>query len=188
MTDRKKNLEAKIEAALFIHGEPMKIKQLASLLKTDEQKVKEVVRVMRESFDDESRGLDMIATSDKVQLVTAPELGLVVKKITQDELDAKLTPASLETLSIIAYLGPCSRALIEYIRGVNSSFILRNLMIRGLVERKTDPSRIKSFTYQVTFDFLKHMGASSQEELHEYERDKELAKVINGDSQDESTS
>ena len=89
-------------------------------------------------------------------------------------MDTPLTPASLETLAIIAYLGPCNRALIEYVRGVNSTFILRSLMIRGLVERKPDPKRMNTFLYQVSFDFLRHMGLTRQGDLPDYEKYRKL--------------
>ena len=77
-------------------------------------------------------------------------------------------------MSIIAYFGPISRSRIEYQRGVNSSFILRNLILRGLVERFQDPESAHSFLYRPTFDFWKHLGVSRPGDLPEFEKFKGL--------------
>ncbi len=178
MDRNQKNLEAKIEAVLFIHGEPMKLKRLASITKADEVQIGKTLDVIKERLNNENRGLDLIRNEDEVQLVTAPELTDIIENLTKEELDTKLTSAALETLSIIAYLGPCTRALIDYIRGVNSAFMLRSLMIRGLVERREDKEKTGGYAYQITFDFLKHMGVSTPEELPEYEKYAALSKTL----------
>ncbi|MCR4260900.1 MAG: SMC-Scp complex subunit ScpB [Candidatus Colwellbacteria bacterium] len=178
MDKQEKNLEAKIEAVLFVHGEPMKVKRLASLVKASDLHVEEALNVLKEKFKSEDRGLDLMRSKDEVQLVTTAELTDIVEKLTKEELDTKLTPAALETLSIIAYLGPCTRALIDYIRGVNSAFMLRSLMVRGLVERGEDKEKTGGYVYQITFDFLKHMGVSTSSELPEYEKYAALSKTL----------
>ena len=173
-----KNLIAKIEAVLFVHGEPLKVKRLASLVGSSEAQVEKALEDLKNILSDENRGLDLMKNKDEVQLVTATELTNIVEKLTKEELDTKLTPAALETLSIIAYLGPCTRALIDFIRGVNSAFMLRSLMVRGLVERREDKQKTGGYIYQITFDFLKHMGVSSPEELPEYEKYAALSKTL----------
>ena len=173
-----KSLIAKVEAVLFVHGEPLKVKRLASLTGASEAQVEKALEDLKNSLSDENRGLDLMKNKDEVQLVTATELTNIVEKLTKEELDTKLTPAALETLSIIAYLGPCTRALIDFIRGVNSAFMLRSLMVRGLVERKEDKQKTGGYIYQITFDFLKHMGVSSPEELPEYEKYAALSKTL----------
>ena len=173
-----KSLIAKVEAVLFVHGEPLKVKRLASLTGASEAQVEKALEDLKNSLNDENRGLDLMKSKDEVQLVTAAELTNIVEKLTKEELDTKLTPAALETLSIIAYLGPCTRALIDFIRGVNSAFMLRSLMVRGLVERKEDKQKTGGYIYQITFDFLKHMGVSSPEELPEYEKYAALSKTL----------
>ena len=178
MDKKEKNLEAKIEAVLFIHGEPMKMKRLTSLLKVNDVQVEEALNALKEKLNSEDRGLDLMKNKDEVQLVTDVQLTDIVEKLTKEELDTKLTPAALETLSIIAYLGPCPRALIDYIRGVNSAFMLRILMVRGLVERREDGEKTGGYAYQTTFDFLKHMGVSTPEELPEYEKYAALSKTL----------
>ena len=183
MDRNQKNLEAKIEAVLFIHGEPVKLKKLASVIKTTETEIEKALDAIKEKLNDESRGLDLMKNKDEVQLVTASELTDIVEKLTKEELDTKLTPAALETLSIIAYLGPCPRALIDYIRGVNSAFMLRSLMVRGLVERRENKEKTGGYAYQITFDFLKHMGVSTPEELPEYEKYAALSRTLMKDEE-----
>ena len=173
-----KSLIAKVEAVLFVHGEPLKVKRLASLTGASEAQVEKALEDLKNSLSDENRGLDLVKSKDEVQLVTTAELTNIVEKLTKEELDTKLTPAALETLSIIAYLGPCTRALIDFIRGVNSAFMLRSLMVRGLVERREDKQKTGGYIYQITFDFLKHMGVSSPEELPEYEKYAALSKTL----------
>jgi len=181
-----KDLAAQIEAILFVHGEPVTFKRLASLTKRSEKQIQESLEVIKEGLRGQSRGLDLVVGKDEIQLVTAPELSDVVEKLVKEELDTRLTPAALETLTIIAYLGPCTRALIEYIRGVNCAFMLRTLMVRGLIERKSDSQKTGGYVYQVTFDFLKHMGVASVEDLPEYEKYAELAEsLINNDEEGE---
>lgn len=163
-------LEAKLEAYLFLYGEPIKVDKLAKELEAKKEYIEKAVHSLKERLKGDARGVDIIVFDDKVQLTTKPELKPFLAKIVSEELDSPLTPASLETLSIIAYLGPCSRSMIEYIRGVNSTFILRNLMVRGLVLRSPDAKRPNTFLYQVSFDFLRHMGLSRPDELPDYEK------------------
>lgn len=169
------NLESKIEALLFLYGEPIKIEKLAKELEAKSSDVNEAINTLSQKLTNSGdRGLELIIFDNRVQLVTKSDLKPLTSKIIKEELDTPLTPASLETLSIIAYLGPCSRALIDYIRGVNSTFILRSLMVRGLVERKPDPKRTNAFLYQPSFDFLKHIGITHPEELPDYEKYRKL--------------
>lgn len=164
------DLEAKIEAFLFLYGEPVKIEKLAEELGAKREEVKTALESLAETLKESKRGLGITVFDDRVQLTTKPELMPYISKIISEELDSPLTPAGLETLAIIAYLGPCNRALIDYIRGVNSTFILRSLLIRGLVERQPDPKRANAYLYQVSFDFLKHMGITAPEALPDYEK------------------
>jgi len=167
-------LQAKLEALLFVYGEPVKIKTLSEKLNSSKSDLEVAINQLKTDLQAENRGLFLTSLEDRVQLTTKPSLGPLIGQVIKDEFDSELTAASLETLSIVAYLGPCSRAEIDYIRGVNSSFILRNLTIRGLIERKQDPHRANAFIYNTSFDFLKHMGLSSTENLPDYGRYREL--------------
>lgn len=165
---------AALEALLFIHGEPVGMKKIGKVLDLPEKEVAPLLTELEEKLRAEDRGLTLLTDGDKAQLVTKPEWNSILKDFVKSELSEELTPASVETMAIIAYFGPISRTRIDYQRGVNSIFILRNLLIRGLVERFPDPERANSFLYRPTFDFWKHIGVSRQEDLPDYEKFKSL--------------
>lgn len=171
-------LKGKLEALLFLYGEPVKISKLADTLGISSSELNSVLGELSKELDDNNRGLDITSLDNRVQLVTKPSLNQLLSKITQEELGSELTPASMEAVAIVAYLGPCRRSLVEHIRGVNSSFILRSLLVRGLVDRKSDPERANAYVYQVTFDFLRHMGVGKIEELPEYEKYREFVSAF----------
>ena len=161
-------LTSLIESLIFVHGEPMKIGKIAEIIGVDQGDVEQCLGILKDRLDREDSGISLMTFDGNASLITKPEFVSVIQKMVKEEIDSPLTPASLETLSIIAYVGPISRAGIEYIRGVNSSFILRSLLIRGLIVKETglDKGRV---LYKVTFDFLKHVGVSSAEQLPEFE-------------------
>jgi len=92
-----------------------------------------------------------------------------VHKLVKNDLEEDLSRATLEVLAVVAYRGPISRAQIEEVRGVNCSFTLRNLLMRGLVERVENPNDSRSYLYKISFDFLKHLGLGNVKELPNYE-------------------
>ncbi|MFA6554151.1 MAG: SMC-Scp complex subunit ScpB [Candidatus Paceibacterota bacterium] len=159
-------LSQKIEALLFWKAEPISIKKLASLLKVDNSAIVQGLDQLEQNL--KGRGLSLVRDDEEVMLGTAKELSSLIEDITKEELTRDLGKAGLETLSIILYQGPISRADIDYIRGVNSQFILRNLLIRGLVERVDNPVDARSFLYKPTLALLSHMGISKIEDLPEY--------------------
>jgi segregation and condensation protein B len=159
-------LEAKIEALLFFRGEATSIKKLAQTLDESEEDILSAIENLKHSLDE--RGIVVLQKDDEVILGTNPELGSLIEKIVKEELHKDLGRAGLETLSIILYLGPVSRSQIDYIRGVSSTFILRNLLIRGLVERVDNPDDKRSFLYKPTFELLSYLGIKTIEELPEY--------------------
>ena len=167
------NLSAKIEAILFWKAEPVSIKKLASLLSSDQAKISEddikagLVELEKTLA---GRGVTLVQTDEDVMLGTAKELSPLIEQLTKDELTRDLGKAGLETLSIVLYQGPISRADIDYIRGVNSQFILRALLIRGLVERVDNPADARSYLYKTTLDLLSHLGVGKASELPEYEQ------------------
>lgn len=184
---------AELEALLFIHGEPISSKKIESVLKLEAGECDALIAEMKKSLEDDGRGLQLVvggggaAGSDKkVQLATKPEFNVILESFVREELSEDLTPASLEALSIIAYLGPISRAKVEYLRGVNSLVILRSLMIRGLVERLPDPERASGYLYQATFDLMKQLGLQGKEDLPEFEKFQELLKVFESQNKVES--
>ena len=160
-------LPQKIEAILFWKAEPVSVKKLASLLGADAAAVKTAIAELAQSL--QGRGLSLVQTDEEVMLGTAKELAPLIEQLTKEELARDLGKAGLETLSIVLYQGPISRADIDYIRGVNSQFILRALLVRGLIERVDNPGDARSFLYKATLDALAHLGVSKITDLPEYE-------------------
>ncbi len=171
----KNNLTAALESLLFIYGEPIRLKKTAELLEIKEEKLEEVINNFETRLKtDDARGLMLNRIGDQIQLTTKPDFHKLGEKIIKEEIKESLTPATLETLSIVAYNGPIARSMIDYLRGVNSGYILRNLLVRGLIERYPDPQRSYIFLYNVSFDFLKHLGLAKQEDLPEYQKYKDI--------------
>lgn len=160
-------LDAQLEAVLFWKGEPVSLKRLAEILEKDE------AAIVAALADLETRiagsGLTIVRNNDEVMLGTSKEASGLIEKLTKEELVRDLGKAGLETLSIVLYKGPIARRDIDYIRGVNSNFILRNLMIRGLVEKVENPKDQRSFLYRPTFDLLSFMGLNAIKDLPEFE-------------------
>lgn len=159
-----------LESMLFSIGEPISIEKLAKTLLKNQGLIKKAIDELVEDYEKENRGLRIIKKGEKIQLVSSPENSQYIEKLIKDELQEDLTPASLEALAVIAYRGPITRAEIEEIRGVNCSYILRNLLIRGLIERKGLLEDARAYIYEISFDFLKKLGLSSIEELPEYKK------------------
>lgn len=173
----KKNASA-LEALLFIYGEPLAISKAQSVLGLNEEEFKSALDYLSEQLKDSGRGLTLLFIDDKIQLGTKEDFSVLLEQVVKEETRESLTPAALETLSLIAYGGPMPRSAIDYIRGVNSSFILRNLLVRGLIERSVDPKRANVYLYQASFDFLKHMNLTQSDLLPEYQKNRELLSRI----------
>lgn len=169
---------ASLEALLFIHGEPLSYKKIESVFGWKKGEAEPVAGELKKQLDAGERGLHLVMDKEKIQLATKPAFSKLLEDFVKDELTEELTPASLEALAIVAYLGPISRAKLEYLRGVNSIVILRSLMIRGLAERIPDPEHPSGFLYQPTFELIKHLGLAGKEELPEFAKFQELLKVF----------
>jgi len=160
-------LESQIEAILFYKNEPLEIKKLSKLVERSEGEVKEALKNLAGLL--EGRGICLIMTDTEVSLATAPAMKDIIEKIAKDEMSREIGKAGLETLAIILYNGPISRREIDYIRGVNSSFILRNLCMRGLIEKESDPKDQRILRYKKSLSLLAHLGLKTVEELPEFE-------------------
>lgn len=159
-------LEKKLEAILFWKGEPMSLKKLGEILKVSPGEILSAVATLKTNLGE--RGIVLMENNEEFTLGTTPELSGMIEDLQKEELNRDLSKASLETLSIILYKNGASRAEIDYIRGVNSSFTLRALSIRGLVEKTVDPSDSRRYLYKPSFEILSFMGIKSVEELPEY--------------------
>lgn len=172
------NLSQQLEAIIFWKAEPVSIKKLVDYTKTDEKTIKIALDDLENQLKE--RGITLIRTEDEVVLGTNKEFSNLIQEISKEELSKDLGKAALETLSIILYQGPISRTDIDYIRGVNSQFIIRNLLIRGLIERVDNPLDSRSFLYKSSLDLLAHLGLSKLTDLPEYENiRKEIAEFKN---------
>jgi len=159
-------LESKIEGLLFYKGEDVEVKKLAELLRVSIEEVEDALKKLEQSLV--GRGLVLVRKNDSVVLGITSELSSLIESIRKDEITKELTKSSLETLSIVLYKNGVSRSEIDYIRGVNSSFILRNLLVRGLIEKIIDPKDSRRFLYRPTFDTLSFMGITSIDQLPNY--------------------
>lgn len=160
-------LKAQIEAILFWKGEPLKIKKLAEILGVSNDDIENAIKELETNLNE--RGLTLIRLEDEIGLGTHPEMGEKIKELTKEEITRDLGKAGLETMTIILYKGPVTRADIDYIRGVNSQFILRNLLVRGLIERVPNPNDERSYLYKPTFALLEYLGISKVEDMPEFE-------------------
>ena len=124
---------------------------------------------LAEFYKQQNSGLQIVHSRNTIQLVSDSQHGELVAKFLKKNLNEPLSSAALEVLSVIAYRGPVTRAQVEHIRGVNCSFTIRNLAIRGLVERKDNPADNRSYLYEASGDFIKSLGLNSLEELPGYE-------------------
>lgn len=165
-----------IENLIFVSGEPISIKKLSQILEIEEGQASEAIKELKE--DIKNRGLRIIEKDGKVQMVTAPEAGSYVEKFIGGNLKEDLSEAALETLAAISYLGPVSKYEIEDLRGVNCAFTLRNLLIRGLIERVENPSNSRITLYKTSFDFLKKMGVEKEDDLPDYEKHREEIRLL----------
>lgn len=163
------NIESIIESLLFISGEPMSFKKMAKTTSINEGELKLAAGVLAKKYKDENRGLRILMKENMAQMVTAGENSELVDKLLKADMEGELSRAASEVLSVVAYRGPISRMEIEEIRGVNCSFTLRHLMIRGLIERINKPDDARAYLYKISFDFLKTLGVERVEDLPKYE-------------------
>lgn len=164
-------LIALLEAFLFHYGEPIGKEKVEKALKLKKGELQPIAEGLKSVLSENPRsGIILIDHDGELQLVTKPEFQDARKTIIEEEWKTELTPAAQETLSLVAYLGPVSKMMIDYIRGVNSGFTLRNLLLRGLVERAPSESHPHSYDYHVSFEFLRHMGLEKIEGLPDYEK------------------
>lgn len=165
--EKKKSI---LESLLFVSGESLRIDKISKILECEKEEAKELVDEISKEYKKRNAGCVIVGNEEKIQMVTNPENGKFVDKIIKGELQDNLTKSALEVLSIVAYRGPISRMGIEEIRGVNSSFLVRNLLLRGLIERMENPNDSRGYLYKITFDFLKKLGVEKVEDLPDFEK------------------
>lgn len=161
------NLVPILEGLLFASASPVTVKQLAKWANVSEAEVLAALEEMATLRNTEASGIHVLRSDDKVQLVTSPLVSEAVRVLSKEDLSEELTRPSLEALTIIAYRGPVTKPEIEAVRGVNCSLIIRNLLMRGLIEEKEDGHRLQP-VYTLSTDALRHLGVRGVEELPDY--------------------
>lgn len=156
-----------IESILFVSPKALKTKELAKLLDKDETEIKIALQALAEARAEQ--GIVLLESNDEWQLATNPKNSEIVHAFLNTELREKLTDATVETLAIIAYRQPISRTEIEAIRGVSSQYSIRNLLVRGLIQKVQNPQDSRQILYETTIEFLNHMGISSLKELPDFQ-------------------
>lgn len=159
-------LSAQIEALLFYRNEPVTVKEIARLLQVGVEEVGAGLTTLSEKLV--GRGIALIQNGDEAVLAASKDASELLLSLRKDELSRDLGKAGAETLAIVLYRAPVRRSEIDFIRGVNSSFILRNLLVRGLVEKTNDSGR--SVRYQPTAELLAHLGLTSVSSMPNFER------------------
>ncbi|MDD3222038.1 MAG: SMC-Scp complex subunit ScpB [Lachnospiraceae bacterium] len=161
-----KTLEAAVEALLFAMGEALPAKDIAQVLEQDVEDVRRLIRNMMSRYDEENRGIQIIELEDSFQLCTKPSMYEYLIRMTHQPRKHTLTDVALETLSIIAYKQPVTRAEIEKIRGVNSDHSINRLVEYNLVcEAGRLDAPGKPILFGTTEEFLRTFGVCSVEEL-----------------------
>lgn len=159
-------IEQKIEAVLFALGEPVTVKELASLTQETTEAVTAGIESLRATLRD--RGVVLVEAHNGYTLGTTAEASSMLDTIRKNELGKELSKSSLETLAIILYYNGATRSDIDFIRGVNSNFILRNLVMRGLIERTEYAEDSRKSFYVPTLDLMTHLGVSTISELPDF--------------------
>ena len=161
-----KEIVSAVEGILFASGESVDISRIARCLEVSREQVERAVRELADFYSYERRGIRLLRMDDSVQLCSAPELGELIQKTLETRKPPKLSPAALETLTIVAYYQPTTRGYIEQVRGVDSSYTVGLLLDRNLIcEAGTlaVPGRPK--LYRTTENFLRTFGMESLDEL-----------------------
>lgn len=174
------NIKQNIESILLFKGQPVSHKELVTLLEVPLEDIKKTIEELSKEYQE--RGMSIVYNDFECELVTPTSSAELISKLQKQEHENELSNASLETLSIILYMGPIARSMIDFIRGVNSQFTLRNLLVRGLIQK--DPSS-KTPLYMVTLDTIKFLGLNKLDELPNLKEIKqELAHFIKENSED----
>lgn len=162
-------ISSQIEALLLVANKPLNIKELSKVLAVKTEDLEKVLAELSKEYEDHDRGWRLIKVTSNYQLVSAGVHADLLKKFLKLETSSELSQPSLEALTIIAYRGPVSKLELERIRGVNCSLIIRNLLIRGLIEENFDKSKNENY-YQVTLDFVRFLNLNNLKDLPDYER------------------
>lgn len=181
------NLKAVIEGLLFVAGdEGLSLEEFCNITEKEKEEITEAIKSLFEDYNNENRGIQLEFLGNKFKLTTKSEHKNFYQKLIKEEENSVLSQSSLETLAIIAYNGPITRVDIDEIRGVNSSYILRKLLLKGLIEDVGySNSAGKPKLYNTTSRFLDYFGLGTKEDLpkidtkHNIEKEEEEKDLFN---------
>jgi segregation and condensation protein B len=160
-------LRPALEAVLMVADQPLDHLSLASAVGHPAEEVREALTDLAREYDEQQRGFELRNVAGGWRYYTREELAPVVERFVLDGQQARLTQAALETLSVVAYKQPVSRARVSAIRGVNVDGVMRTLVSRGLVEEAGVDSHSNATLYRTTSYFLERIGITSLAELPE---------------------
>jgi segregation and condensation protein B len=158
-------LEQSLEAILLIVDEPVPEVVLAQVLERPRGEISRALAELAASYDAEHRGFDLRKVAGGWRFYTREECAPVVERFVRDGQEVRLTQAALETLAVVAYRQPVSRARVSAVRGVNCDAVMRTLTLRGLVEEAGTERETGAILYQTTGYFLERLGIASLEDL-----------------------
>ena len=159
MNSEEGTLKGRIEAILFVAGEAVTVRDLARALQTGEQAVREAVRQLKDEYDYEQWGFLLKRFGDKIQLATRPLYAGDVLRLLQPVQQQSLSQAAMETLAVVAYKQPVTRAEVEQVRGVKCDYSLQSLMNKGLIREAGRKDTIgRPILFATTDEFLSHFG------------------------------
>lgn len=164
------NLEQILEGVLFAYGESISLKKLAEVTKKPTSEIAVTLENLKKTLA--GRGVGLVEKNNYWQMVANKSSSDYIEKLVKSEMQEELTPASLEVLAVVAYRGPVSKNEVEVLRGVNSSYALRNLTLRGLVEKN---ETAKPQTYQISLAALRKLGLEKERDLPRYSELKDEA-------------
>ena len=179
-------IQSVLEALLFVSAEPVALERLIAVLGVERDALEEALSGLVEEYARPGRGLSLVFHDGVVELVTKPGHAPLIEDWQKTATQETLSKVALEVLAVVAYRGPVSRIEIEAVRGVNCQFSLRNLLMRGLIERRDDEG-VRGYSYVVSLDFLKHLGLERVEDLPEYTalaQDERLTTVLIDDTKE----
>lgn len=171
------SLSQTLEALLFVSGHPVSDVTLARYCQAEPAAARSALEELHVRWQQEGRGIQLLRNGSSWQLVSHPECAPQVFAFAKEEVLGELTRAQLETLAVVAYRGPIAKGDLDQIRGVNCRQIVRNLLVRGLVESSSSSGASEgssgdeegSETYQVSAAFIRHLGLTALGDLPEYE-------------------
>ena len=167
------NFKAIVEGLLFVSGEEgLSLDEIANLIEKEKKETSDIIKELYNDYDKDDRGMHIEFLGNKFKFTTKSEHKEYYKKLVEQEENSVLSQSSLETLAIIAYNGPITRISIDEIRGVNSSYVIRKLLLKGLIEEVgKEESPGKPRLYNITSRFLDYFGLGNIEELPKIEID-----------------